>query len=82
MLHNAFEAKDIVRASVYPLKGCVRGSQRTIDEEAQRESMAVRCLNNGLVQLVAHLDEAIIGPVIPIRNERREAHGRMGGSNH
>jgi hypothetical protein len=37
VLHEAFEAQYIVRASVHPLQGIVRGSQRTIDQEAKSE---------------------------------------------
>ena len=39
VLHEAFEAHDTVRAAVHPLKGVVRGSQRTIDQEAKRQSI-------------------------------------------
>jgi hypothetical protein len=37
VLHDAFEAHDIVRAAVHPLKGIVRGSQRTLNQEAKRK---------------------------------------------
>jgi hypothetical protein len=39
VLNDAFEAMDIVRAAVHPLKGIVRGSQSTIDQEAKRQSI-------------------------------------------
>ena len=39
VLNDAFEAMDIVRAAVHPLKGIVRGAQSTIDQEAKRQSI-------------------------------------------